>query len=398
MAKLQAVSWSVLAAPAGGHLSKPDMLQNTLLFIPFGLLGMAVLAPCRKLIWAMVLTTVAGCALSFVMEAMQLFTTDRTSSLNDVATNTSGALIGALLAPFALVLGRRVLNVFSHAGLLVPSIYPALIALIVLCTAAWHPFDPTLDVGSVWSRAKSFLMDPWQQGSFGDEGVDAVRYALFAAAVALWLRDVGVRHARWVGALLGIAMTCALEASQLIMDSRMPGLKDMTMGISGAVAGAWMAGWARSLSVRARSTIVIIVAWLASAVMILTPFDFAPSRRPLDLMPFLNYYERTSGQTVSHVIELMLAFFPIGYALACAMKSRARWIWLAVVSFLLALPLEYLQGWIVGRYDDLTDPVVLLLGALAGAWIADYIASLEQRLGTLGSARRRTAAEVAPIP
>jgi VanZ family protein len=32
--------------------------------------------------------------------------------------------------------------------------------------------------------------------------------------------------------------------------------------------------------------------------------------------------------------------------------------------------LEYFQGWIVGRFPDVTDVAMMLLGALTGAWAA----------------------------
>jgi hypothetical protein len=34
----------------------------------------------------------------------------------------------------------------------------------------------------------------------------------------------------------------------------------------------------------------------------------------------------------------------------------------------MAAGLEYGQSWVVGRYSDITDAGVLVLGALAGAW------------------------------
>jgi len=71
-------------------------------------------------------------------------------------------------------------------------------------------------------------------------------------------------------------------------------------------------------------------------------------------------------------VELSLAFFPIGFALAFALPRRGRWPLAAVIAVALGGVLEYLQGWIVGRYPDVTDVGVLALGAMAGVWAASH--------------------------
>ncbi len=87
-------------------------------------------------------------------------------------------------------------------------------------------------------------------------------------------------------------------------------------------------------------------------------------------LPFLNDYERTLFETISHSFELVLTYVPLGFAVSIV--SGRRWaIWIAVAATLLvAAPLEYLQGWIVGRYGDVTDVAIAGLGAVIGVWIA----------------------------
>ena len=113
----------------------------------------------------------------------------------------------------------------------------------------------------------------------------------------------------------------------------------------------------------------MVASVLATAVLMLSPFAVAPARTPFEWTPFLSYYRYTSGQTFSHVFELALAFFPIGFAVARIAAGAGRWMATAATALLLASVLEYLQGWIVGRVPDVTDVAMLLLGALAGAWV-----------------------------
>ena len=42
-----------------------------------------------------------------------------------------------------------------------------------------------------------------------------------------------------------------------------------------------------------------------------------------------------------------------------------------MATVLIAVPLEYLQGWVAGRYGDITDVGVATLGALGGVWTGD---------------------------
>ena len=67
------------------------MVQNVLLFVPFGAFGALALANRWRVLTATAVVTLLGLALSTFVEALQLFTFDRTSSLNDVAKNTAGA-------------------------------------------------------------------------------------------------------------------------------------------------------------------------------------------------------------------------------------------------------------------------------------------------------------------
>jgi glycopeptide antibiotics resistance protein len=83
-----------LTPVAGGWFS---WFANVLLFVPFGF-GLAWWG--RKNGWrklpTLIAVTVAGCALSMVVEFLQLYIPSRFSSWDDVVTNTVGSLVGCL--------------------------------------------------------------------------------------------------------------------------------------------------------------------------------------------------------------------------------------------------------------------------------------------------------------
>jgi len=88
------------------------------------------------------------------------------------------------------------------------------------------------------------------------------------------------------------------------------------------------------------------------------------------LFPFLGYYAFTTLQTLSHVIDLILIYAPVGFAIQWSRKSGNQVARAVLWATLIALPLEYSQGWVVGRFPDITDVAMAGLGALLGAIVA----------------------------
>ena len=84
--------------------------------------------------------------------------------------------------------------------------------------------------------------------------------------------------------------------------------------------------------------------------------------------PFLGYYSHTTFETLSHVIELMLLYFPLGFWMGQSDHSPGpgdAWLARWPLTFAIAAPIEYLQGWVVGRYPDVSDVAVEPLGRVA---------------------------------
>ena len=372
--KLSHVTINPFISPDTGHrVSLPDTVQNMLLFLPFGVFGvLAIRHRVRSAATRIAILTGLAALLGASVETLQLFTLDRTTSVSDAVADTIGAFGGALAAHAVVHATRRARHRLRALGLTdVPSFYPMMIASIVLVIAAWEPFDFTLDVGDLVGKWRAFGLDPWQFTVVSDEGVEFVRYLLFAFVAASWLRELGVRGSTMLGALTGVVAAVALESSQWIIASRMPGLEDALVHAAGAVAGAALFQWApRGRSPAFWCALLAAATWLGAALQMLSPFTVAAVHHPFVWLPFYNYYERTSFETISHVIELMLMYLPMGFFLALIVRRRrALWFLAPAAAFVIAWPLEYAQGWIVGRYPDVTDIAMAILGALLGAWI-----------------------------
>jgi VanZ family protein len=240
----------------------------------------------------------------------------------------------------------------------------------VAAVAAWHPFDATIDVGEVGGKVRDLLEDPWQAGAFADEGADLLRYVLLGASAVIVARRWSIARPALVGGLLTALFGCMLEASQLFIDSRAPGGKDAVVAASGAFLGALLLARQRAWPIHSSATAVIVAGCLAASLIVLSPYVFSSERRPMESVPFAGYIGPQPERTVSHAVELTLAFFPVGFALAFLARGRYRWMLIGAVAVVSGGTLEYLQGWIVGRYPDVTDVGMLVMGALAGAWAA----------------------------
>ncbi len=184
MAKIAHLSLNPLISPdTGRRVSIPDEVQNVLLFIPFGALGvLAGRSRPRLSFRRLIFVTGLALALSVSVETLQLFSADRVTSVGDVTTNVAGAILGGFTAIAGRGILDRLMQRLRATGITdKETFYPAVVFAVLLCVAAWEPFDVTLDVGSLVGKLKMLHHDVWQySGVLSDEGVEVIRYGLVA--------------------------------------------------------------------------------------------------------------------------------------------------------------------------------------------------------------------------
>jgi len=142
---------------------------------------------------------------------------------------------------------------------------------------------------------------------------------------------------------------------------------------AGALLGIWIWAIRRNYPApRAWLALTILAIAVGAAMQQLSPFEVAAVYRPFGLMPFFSDYEHTTFDTLSHVIELVLLYAPLGFVWRRLSTGSATGTLLGVLLTTLAIawPVEYLQGWVVGRYPDLTDIAM----SLAGGWVGIRVA------------------------
>ncbi len=369
-AKLAALHFSPFVSPDGSRLSIPDVLQNVLLFVPFGVLGMIARGSGGRL-RRIATVTLLGAVLSACVETLQLFTADRITAVSDLAADTAGTLIGAAAFAAHERAFQAALTRFSNARFERKAFaFPLMAFLAVACIAEWHPFDVTLDVSSVWGNVKLFRAHPWDTGPLTDEVLEWLRFAAVGGAAALWFRICNVRWPRALAAAVGVVLACGLETSQFFIESRGPDLRDAAVHGFGAIAGAALAGASQRLRPALLTTLVYLLTIIGAAIQELSPFAVAPTRNPVEWIPFLSYYQYTSTVTISHVLEMLLMFLPFGFVLSLSVTRGRGWVLAAASTGLAVIPLEFAQGFISGRYPDVTDVGVCVVGSLVGVGLA----------------------------
>jgi glycopeptide antibiotics resistance protein len=355
---------SALSSPA--HLSKADIVQNILLFVPIGVLGAGAFHPRR--LTGVLIAIAAAVTLSVACESLQLLTIDRLTSAWDVGANATGAIVGAMLWPVVYPLGVRVFHTRPESEVAWSRAFLFGCAIALVGIAACEPFDITLDVGTVWVKVKPFVTNgilQWQPLS--DELLTTVRFAILSFLTFEWLQSTTKRRQQTLAAVSCLLLAIGLELTQFLITSRTPLVQDVLAGAAGSLAGVFVVP--ALLRTMSAATLVTTATTIAALPFYLQPFVLSPHYRSIALLPFFGYYQFTSMQTVSHVIELLLIYAPVAFTFVWSRGPASTRRAILMVGIVAAV-LELAQGGIAGRYPDVTDIGVAILGAAAAAAMA----------------------------
>jgi glycopeptide antibiotics resistance protein len=361
------INWLVLGGRPGDPIIS-DIVQNILLFIPFGFLGYFSLVY-KSSLPKKIAIVAAGAVLSASVEFLQMFSGTRFPALSDVIFNTTGTAVGLGLA---LMLKKSVVGFKSHPGarrfLDSESSFPAFIFLVLTVMGCWVPFDFTLDVGTVWAHLKPLLADPIRLSNPDDDLMNFIRFLLTTLFLCRWAQEAGVRRpALWGTALMAVA-AAGLELSQIFVQSRGPETQDAVVAVLGALSGG-VAFFFPGFHLRpvVWSLAGALAVFLSAAARALAPYRFTGEYSGFNWALFLPQYERTTFAAIGDFAESAMLFFPLGFLLAYFLPRIRPAALSALLAGGMALAVESLQGFIPGRYADVTDVMGAVLGALAGS-------------------------------
>ncbi len=405
--------WHPLRNPEGGRLSRTDVFSNFVLFLPLGLVAFAAYrrrdrGPLGPFLFA----AATGIFLSAAVETLQLWSPLRTTSTNDLFTNTLGAMAGAAVGAWWFSRG---------IGVLLPPLERAArehpkAALAVGVVALWWgsgllPLDLSLDVDDLKRAVKACRLVPFAPTDFIGRPVpprpaawvaDLLRFSVLGGFFAWALRrttdPTPVRGLRllvvlWRSTLLTAFVALGVELEQMLVVSRGTDLTVVVLAGGGGLLGALV--FVRS-SRPSRALLAAMLAWIGVLVLDRwAPFAFA---RPTAIgtqwrhwLPFLPYFQRLGPAAVTDLIREVGMGVPLGLFWALWRPSpttpsgprtdsgrtpdagAATGVGPAaagLAGFLLGIVLESGQLFVEGRTADLTDALSLGAGVALGVVLA----------------------------
>ena len=373
------IVWTPFVDPDGSRASIPDVVQNILLFIPFGFCGFFALRRNRRTspaaaLLGLFLAGILGFALSTTVEIFQTITVDRITSVTDLITNTIGTVIG-YIAAFILsgTLDKLMRATIVQRAARSHTFYPLILSFVIVTIGALQPFDFGLEVGRIGSRVLGILRNPFDFTlMIRDEPFLFFRFFLFSYVCTLWFNENEQSQPALKGAALSSFTAVFLEGSQIFTKSHVPGAQDTLVMVLGSASGAFcMQSITRKFSNKQLCFLIIATTIVISGIQIFSPFHFKPDYQVMNWVPFLPYYDRNFITALGMFLEGILIYFPLGFVLRLLLTNRGGYFpIIGLIGLGIALPLEFVQGWVVSRHPDITDILGAFIGTVAGGWFA----------------------------
>lgn len=359
----RAVHWSLHAADI------VDAARNLLLFAGFGVVW--ILGTSSRRPWADTLrVTLWGFAVSVAVETVQLLSGYRIASINDVTTNTIGALLGALLITLLTTSLRRSRARPSWAGIPMWSVcLPFLVAEAAEMFAPIyrHEMNPGAG-GSLFARLLNALH---YVRPFSTHTVSYADMALFwpagVLAVAMLMEwGIGRRIAGIVVMAGGGALSVAMELAHGVAGQ--PIELSAIAGHTASIAIGALIGWhflgpiVARVQGRRRAALLLAAYALLLVGWGWRPFEprlsLADIRIQLGYRHFIPLRVLGSSQDFFGVMEVAEQFFlylPLGFLLAVWPLRRHGRMAHMLPALWLATVLEVGQLFVQSRNFDVTD-------------------------------------------
>ncbi|HKV50170.1 MAG TPA: VanZ family protein [Gemmatimonadaceae bacterium] len=376
-----------------------DAARNVLLFAGFGAVWLVTSPrshPWRRVFWI----TLAGCALSVCVEMAQLFSATRTSSVNDVTTNTLGALLGAS----GIVAMARILARYQDRA--------RVIGVPLLTVAASYVAAVMAEMFSPFYRNGR---TPWAGGSIANRLANALHYlkpfsmgrvsitdmVLFAPAgvlMQLALAELDVDNGL---AAVVTAVVCAMLAICVELAHGIAGQPIEVSAIVGhavaMAAGAGVAWWwgARFVTAgtqrqRARWAIgllaMLLVAWAWRPFLPRVSWQAVRAQVTVEHLTPLGVLGSSSDLLgVMDVAEQFFLYVSLGVLLAAwplRYRGRLAHVWPAIY---VAAVLEVGQILVLNRTFDVTD-LLTQCAAICVGFVVVRRAGAEAKGELLGAA------------
>jgi glycopeptide antibiotics resistance protein len=371
----RALQWTLTAGAI------PDAIRNVALFAGFGVVWMITspeARPWRRVPWI----TFYGFLLSVSVELAQLLSSRRSSSINDVATNTAGALLGAVTIVVLVTILRRVHPRRMYIGFPlypVAGAYAVAVASDIFAPFYWRDrfYGPG---GSVFERlvyALHFVRGPGRD-AFSMFDLVAGSPAGFLVVVALAELGMSYGAACALTVVGGVAVSVGLEIFHGIAGQRIQ-VGPMISHVVAISLGALIAWRLAPAALRridrqhTRAAILLAASALLLVVWSWRPFELnhslAEIRSQLSLLHFTPL-GLMGGEIdlfgVADLVRQFALFLALGVLLAVWPLRQRGWLAFVMPAVYLAVILEVGQLFVLGRTFDVTDILTQWAAAAVG--------------------------------
>ncbi|MDR0311234.1 MAG: VanZ family protein [Acidobacteriota bacterium] len=329
---------SLLAASTHSYVGRGDTIANVILFLPFGFFAMQSVFQRAPRPIRLIFIVVSGAALSFGIECAQSCLPGRSVSIYDLLTNTTGALLGAVLGWKDWRGKLPKLRADNHP----PAIFP------VLLLGAWlggklFPFVPALKTQNIKNALKPLF--------FGEFVLSDALWSFIAAMVVCRLAQAFVRPGRLQTALTFLPLG-VIAVKPFILGGSI-----LRAEILGALLG--IAAWRYMLS-RIRRNAGILALLLMAQIVIqgLAPFVFIPFTGLFSIIPFGGFLR---GITAGNVLQFTEKVFFYGAFLWLLIKTGLSLRFSVIFSVALLAGIEIMQMFISGGVAEITNPLLAVI-------------------------------------
>jgi glycopeptide antibiotics resistance protein len=375
--KVATISWNPLYdAFAHAPTSKADVFANVFFFLPFGFLGYYALSRLNgKKAQSILFITCIGFLLSALVETLQLFTIDRTTSVSDVISNTLGTLAGALCASniqteYIHRFFNRHCARFTHSRMT----FPLLVILGITVIAALTPFNFEFSRKSVLPKIPLFLhhFHQPQAAATAEDAVPVVFYTLLSSMFLVCFRDWKFRHPGSMTICMTLATGILLESGKFFIGNRTPSLYNVAGILLGCCAGILIVRfWSKFAS---KTTAWILT--LAGIVLLVLLSLGGPAQHFPNLYTVMTAKKITTYGALSEladVTQLLMLFIPVGFILTLlSRKKNTKILWGLLIGLvpIIACSMELIMSGTLQREYFRTILSASETGVMFGAFIS----------------------------
>lgn len=327
--------------------------------------------------------TALGCALSVMVETLQLFSPVRNASIIDVTTNTIGALAGAILIDLVIVWVHSAQGKKSYVGL--PAFTFAAAYGVATLMETFAPLFRDASLPKLGGGLVARVGRAWDAMRFGSivqiPVLDVLVFAPAGAFLVAAFAESGVSYrAAWVGTALAGLVACTLVE---ILHGAAAYPIQLGAILTHAVAiavGAWAsATWLPRASAHFRGArrpralfllyIAIIAIWSwRPFIPELSGASIREQFSAVHWVPMRALAIRVDLFTVTDVVTQFLLYMPLGALLAVwPLRDKGAWRHLLPAIYL-SIVMELGKIVIEGRFFDVTHILIQVSGAAMG-WI-----------------------------